>query len=44
MPADVNQVKIPAAWLMSGEKYQYEVIAMEAEGNKTIKVGFFKTE
>jgi len=44
VPADLNAVEIPAAWLMSGKHYQYEVIAMEAEGNQTITVGFFTTE
>ena len=44
VPADLNHVEIPAAWLMSGEQYQYEVIAMEADGNQTLTVGFFTTE
>lgn len=44
IPADITAVEIPASWLMPGEEYQYEVIAVEAEGNKTLTVGFFTTE
>jgi hypothetical protein len=43
LPAHVTQVQIPAELLMSGEAYQFEVIAVEAEGNKTLTVGFFST-
>ncbi len=45
VPAFVTQVRIPPEFLVSGETYQYELIAVEAEGgHRTITVGTLVTE
>jgi hypothetical protein len=41
VPGDVTEVTIPANWLMSGAEYQYEIYGLDANGNKSYRVGFF---
>ncbi len=43
VPAEVTQVRIPPELLEAGAAYEFEVVAVEAEGNKTLTVGRFAT-
>ncbi len=44
VPSTITEVKIPQEFLMLGEEYQYEVVAVETGGNRTFTVGTFKTQ
>jgi hypothetical protein len=43
VPPTVNSLSVPAEFLEAGTVYELEVLALEASGNQTISVGFFKT-
>jgi len=43
VPATVNSLSVPAEFLEAGTVYELEVLALEASGNQTISVGFFRT-
>jgi hypothetical protein len=44
LPADRNSLSIPVQFLEPGTEYELEVLALEASGNQTITVSFFRTE
>ena len=43
LPPSVTQVRIPAELLAPGTVYEFEVLAVEESGNKTISAGEFVT-
>jgi hypothetical protein len=43
VPATVNSLNVPRKFLEADTVYELEVLALEASGNQTISVGFFKT-
>ena len=43
LPATVTEVRIPPEFLMPGTEYDFEVLAIEVSGNKTITGGVFVT-
>ena len=43
VPPSLNALRVPAEFLEAGTVYELEVLALEASGNQTITVGFFKT-
>jgi len=43
VPATVNRLSVPRQFLEANTVYELEVLALEASGNQTITVGFFKT-
>jgi hypothetical protein len=43
VPPTVNSLRVPVEFLEAGTVYEVEVLALEASGNQTITVGFFKT-
>jgi hypothetical protein len=43
VPATLNSLRVPAEFLQANAVYEVEVLALEASGNQTITVGFFKT-
>lgn len=43
VPASVTEVKIPAEFLEPGAEYEFELLAIESGGNRTITVGSFMT-
>ena len=43
LPATVTEVQIPPELLMPGTEYEFEVLAIEVSGNKTITGGEFVT-
>lgn len=44
LPATATSVVVPAAFLMPGTEYSFEVLAIEESGNQTISQGEFETE
>jgi len=43
VPPSLNALRVPVEFLEAGTVYELEVLALEASGNQTITVGFFKT-
>jgi len=43
LPATADRLGIPAEFLEANTMYELEVLALEASGNQSISVGFFKT-
>jgi hypothetical protein len=43
VPASVDRLPVPTEFLQPNTVYELEVLALEASGNQTISVGFFKT-
>jgi hypothetical protein len=43
VPPSLNSLSVPEEFLEAGTVYELEVLALEASGNQTISVGFFKT-
>lgn len=43
VPASVTKMTIPAAFMLPGTKYKFEVLAIEAGGNQTLTEGTFQT-
>jgi len=43
VPATADRLSVPVEFLQAGTVYELEVLALEARGNQTISVGFFKT-
>lgn len=43
VPPSLNSLRVPVEFLEAGTVYELEVLALEASGNQTITVGFFKT-
>lgn len=43
VPASVTKMTIPAAFMLPGGEYKFEVLAIEAGGNQTLTEGTFKT-
>jgi hypothetical protein len=43
VPPTVNRLRVPAEFLEADTVYELEVLALEASGNQTISVGFFRT-
>jgi hypothetical protein len=43
VPQTLNSLRVPAEFLEADAVYEVEVLALEASGNQTITVGFFKT-
>ena len=43
VPPSLNALRVPVEFLEAGTVYELEVLALEASGNQTISVGFFKT-
>ncbi len=43
VPATVTRMTIPAAFLLPGTEYKFEVLAIEAGGNQTLTEGTFRT-
>jgi hypothetical protein len=43
VPAAVDRLPVPKAFLQRNTVYELEVLALEASGNQTISVGFFRT-
>ena len=43
VPATITEVKIPAEFLEPGIAYEFEILAIESNGNRTITVGTFVT-
>jgi hypothetical protein len=44
VPADQRSLTVPDEWLRTDTLYELEVLAIEASGNQTISVGFFRTD
>ncbi|MDA0351128.1 MAG: fibronectin type III domain-containing protein [Chloroflexi bacterium] len=44
VPSDITSLSVPVEFLEPDTVYELEVIAIEASGNQTISVGFFRTE
>jgi hypothetical protein len=44
VPAEQMFLPVPAEFLLPDRLYELEVLAIEASGNQTISVGFFRTE
>lgn len=44
LPPGLTALSVPAEFLEPDTVYELEVIAIEASGNQTISVGFFRTE
>jgi hypothetical protein len=42
VPPTLNSLRVPAEFLQADTVYEVEVLALEASGNQTITVGFFK--
>lgn len=43
VPPNVDRLPVPREFLQPGTVYELEVLALEASGNQTISVGFFRT-
>lgn len=43
VPANVDRLSVPRAFLQRNTVYEVEVLALEVSGNQTITVGFFRT-
>jgi hypothetical protein len=43
VPPSLNALRVPVEFLEADTVYELEVLALEASGNQTITVGFFKT-
>ena len=43
VPASITKMKIPAEFLLPSTNYEWEVMAIEANGNQTFSTGFFTT-
>jgi hypothetical protein len=43
VPPTLNSLRVPVEFLEADTVYELEVLALEASGNQTITVGFFKT-
>jgi len=43
VPPSLNGLRVPVEFLEANTVYELEVLALEASGNQTITVGFFKT-
>ena len=43
LPPDVTELTVPAEFLLPGTEYEFEILAIAANGNSTISVGEFET-
>ena len=43
VPATIRSMKVPSEFLLPGTSYEFEVMAIEANGNQTFSEGAFRT-